>query len=268
MKRVCHLLALSLTALVGSLLISSVARAQTNIAVFGNNDLITYINTLPGMSATLVSDVQLSTPGFLTPGNFSGFVYTRDGSSFGSSLSAAAAANVSAYVGGGNVVLFNSDIADGLLGDSQSQRLISNAVAYTIASGHGYIGELNGTAAALSSNGNGFTPLNLIAGSAGPMGFGGGGSDGSMVLTANGVGHPVTTGVSFPFNPAGVEFGADISGVNPSLVLANWDAGSQSPAIIAFAAVPEPGTLMLCGVAALSSGGVYWHRRLRRRKSK
>ncbi len=43
--------------------------------------------------------------------------------------------------------------------------------------------------------------------------------------------HPITSGVAFPLNPESVEFGADITGVNPGLILATFDNGN--PAIIA-----------------------------------
>ena len=61
----------------------------------------------PG-SATLVTDAQLWIAGFLN--NYDAFYYTRNGTSLGQSLSAAAVANVSSYVGArGNVVLMNWD---------------------------------------------------------------------------------------------------------------------------------------------------------------
>ena len=69
---------------------------------------------------------------------------------FGAGLSAGAAANVTAYVGGtGAVVLFNADFADDI-GDPNTNILFQNAFNFTGDSLDGYIGELNGLVAALT----------------------------------------------------------------------------------------------------------------------
>ncbi len=230
--------------------------AATNIAVFGNNGIIPLINSMPGFSATLVTDGQIATAGFLN--SFSAFVMTRDGSSFGVGLSAGAAANVAAYVGGtGAVVLFDCDCADSTgssnPGDLKVQQLLKNAVAFAASGGHGFVGEFNGTVSALTSNSNGFNPIGLISGTAGPLGFGLGGSTGNMNLTAAGAVHPITSGVAFPLNPESVEFGADITGVNPGLILATFDNGN--PAIIA----QGSGTVSLGGGGACPDHTVHGH---------
>ena len=228
-------------ALAACLLGGAAPASAQNIAVFGNNDIDDWLSS-QGFTTTIVSDAQLATPGFLN--SFSAFVYTRDGSSFGSGLSAAAAANVQTYVGStGNRVLFNGDFADGILGDVQNRQLIKNAATWATGSGRGFIGEFNGAAAALTTNSNGFAPLNLVGGSAGPLGGGAGGSGGSINLTAAGTGHAVTSGVSFPYNSPNVEFGAQYTGVNPAFILATYDSGNA--AIVAVQGVPEPISLAL-----------------------
>ena len=222
------------------------------IAVFGDNGVDNYLVT-QGHSVTLVTDAQIATPGFLN--GFDAFVFTRDGASFGAGLSLAAAANVTAYVGStGNIVLFNGDFADAVGGDPTIDQLWSNAANFVTASGNGFIGEFNGAVSALTSNSNGLNPLGLIAGAAGPLGFANGGSNTNLNLTIVGTGHPVTSGVSFPFDPNDVEFGSLLTGVDPILVLATFDSGN--PAIIAREGaapsgaqpVPEPSSLALCAV--------------------
>lgn len=227
--RVTMVLVLALAAVLAS---ADAARAQA-IAVIGDNAIDNFIAGLPGKTATLVTDSQLATPGFLN--SFAALVMTRNGFSFGSGLSSAAAANVAAYVGStGRVVLLNADFADDV-GTVFTNTLITNAVNFAAASGRGFVGEFNGAVSGLTSNSNGFNPIGLVSGSAGPLGFGQGGSSGSINLTAAGTGHPVTAGLSLPFNPPAVEFGAAVTGVDASLILATFDGGN--PAIIASAGV-------------------------------
>jgi hypothetical protein len=244
------------------LTLSGRANAQ-QIAVFGDNEIDNLINTIPGFTATLVTDGQLATPGFLN--SFSAFVYTRNGSSFTAALSAAAAANVSAYVGTvGNIVLLNGDFADPLPGDSNVAQLVRNSVTFAAASGRGYVGELGGAGAALSSA-SGLTPLGLIAGTAGAQNGGAGGSGGSVTATPAGAGSTVFSGVTLPTNPGGVEFGQEITGVNSSLVYATWSDSPNSPAVIVRPGTgvsnvaPEPASVALMGLALV--GGIAARRR-------
>lgn len=227
-----------------------------SVAVFGNGQVDEYLTSL-GYSTTLVTDAQLATPGFLN--SFNAFFMTRDIGSFGTGLSATAAANVAAYVGSqGNVVLLNGDFTDSLpntgdVPDARVQQIIANATAFATASGRGFIGEFNGAVSGLTSNSNGFTPIGLIPGTAGALSLGGGGSTGDLVLTAAGAASPITSGIAFPFNPNGVEFGASISGVDSALILARWGSQTGSAAIIArtgaAAPVPEVSGVYLVGTA-------------------
>jgi hypothetical protein len=244
-----------LLAAAGSVSLMAVATpaSAATLAVFGNN-AIAGLYSGGGNSVTLVSDADLATAGFLN--GFDAFVYTRDGYSFGNSLSAAAAANVKSYVTG-NVVLLNGDFADDI-GTSQTDQLFNQALSYILGgSGHGYLGEFNGSFAAFSSSAS-YTPIGLVDGSAGPPCNGCGGSDGDILLTAAGAVSPVTAGVPFPYNPGQVEFGSDLTGVNPAKVLAIFDNGN--PAIVAssigeisVSSVPEPSTwaMMLFGFGAI-----------------
>lgn len=272
------------------------AAAQTvHIAVFGDNQIDDFINgsspsgnILPGYAATLVTDADLA-GGILSRSTnpFSAFFYTRPTGLVGSSLSAAAAANVSSFVGGvggtANVVLLNGDFADALAApteagppvhDTNIARLIANATAYAAASGHGFVGEYTGALAALTSNENTtptVRPLGLIGGNGSPLSLGEGGSDGSLFALQ--AANPVLAGVTLPYNPtpgtlASVEFGSTFTGVDPVLVVATFGSGAQSnPAVIVragnvvAAAAPEPASLALLGLGGLPLAGMVVRRR-------
>ncbi|MEM8839293.1 MAG: hypothetical protein AAGE89_14455, partial [Pseudomonadota bacterium] len=60
-------------------LFSTMSQAAT-FAVFGDNEIDDFINGISGFTATLVSDAELATDGFLD--SFDAFVYTRDGFTF------------------------------------------------------------------------------------------------------------------------------------------------------------------------------------------
>ena len=129
-----------LTAAVGFCL--SLTSWAGKIAVLGDNATDDFLTSL-GHTVTLVSDAQLATPGFLN--SFDLFYMTRDGHSYGTGLSAAAAANVYSWVQGGRFVLLNADFADGI-GDPTIDLLTANAVNWVLAGGsRGFIGEFNGS---------------------------------------------------------------------------------------------------------------------------
>ncbi len=255
----------ALKALVSSaaLVIASPSLAAT-LAIFGQNN-IGDLYTSGGNSVTYVSDADLATAGFLNA--YDAFVYTRDGSSFGQGLSVAAAANVKSFVTG-NIIIFNGDFQDDI-GDATTNLLFNNALAYVLGgAGKGYIGEYRGAFAAYSSNADGNNPIGLIEGSSGISGGGQGGSDGDINITAAGLASTVTSGVPFPYNPAAVEFGAQLSGENPAKVLARFSNGNA--AIIAGevgqisnpGAVPEPATwAMMIGGFGMVGGSMRYRRR-------
>ena len=216
------------------------------LAIFGNNNIGSLYGV--GHTVTFVSDAQLSTGGFLDA--YDAFVFTRDGSSFGNGLSVAAAANVKAYVTG-NVVLFNGDFQDDI-GTAGTDALFNNALIFTLGgAGKGYIGEYIGAFSAYAANGDGRNPIGLVNGTSGTSGFAQGGSDLQIDLTAAGLVSSITSGTPFPYNPAAVEFGAQLSGEHPAKVLARFANGNA--AIIASGvdqisnpgAIPEPGTWAL-----------------------
>jgi hypothetical protein len=233
--------ALSFTAFAGT------ANAA-NLAIFGQNsigNLYSGSNTV-----TYVTDAQLATAGFLS--TFDAFIYTRDGSSFGQSLSVAAASNVKSYVQG-NVVLFNGDFQDDIGHAPQTNQLFNQALAYVLGNPKGgYIGEYIGSFSAFASNDDGRNPIGLINGHSSVSGYNQGGSDGDVEITPYGNVSPITSGVSFPYNPGAVEFSAQVTNVNPAQVLARFSNGNA--AIIAgevsviTAPVPEPETYALMGM--------------------
>ena len=157
-------------------LLREVRAQDCDIAVFGNNLTEDFINSdIPGCTATLVSDAQIAS-GILATGGFEAFYLTRLASNFGQ-LSELATNAVRDYVGStGNVVLLNCDCADAIFDfvgefppDPNVERIAANAIQWAAASGHGFIGEFNGAVSGLTSNSNGFNPLSLVDGSAGPL---------------------------------------------------------------------------------------------------
>jgi hypothetical protein len=225
-----------------------------NLAIFGQNQIGTLYDN--SHTVTYVTDAQLATAGFLD--DFDAFIYTRDGFSFGVGLSVAAAANVKSFVTG-NIVLFNGDWQDDIP-NPETAALFNNALSFVLAgNGKGYIGEYRGAFAAYSSNADGNNPIGLVQGSSGPSGFQQGGSGGVIDLTPAGEASAITADTTFPYNPAAVEFGAQLSGENPAKVLARFDNGNA--AIIASSVedisnpgvVPEPATwaMLIVGFGAV-----------------
>ncbi len=236
-----------------TLLIGAFSQAQAaSIAIFGNNNIGSYYQSL-GDTVTYVTDAEIATPGFLD--GFDDFIYTRDGYSFGESLSAAAAAQVKSYVTG-NVVLFNGDFQDDI-GDADTNALFSNALSFVTSKPHGYIGEYRGSFAAFTSDGDGDNGIGLVNGFAGVSGYEQGGSDGNVMTAPGQAGNPLLAGVGLPYNPGAVEFGSQLSGYNPSKVVLEFSNGN--PALIASgveeislpSGAPEASSwaLMLMGVA-------------------
>ena len=240
------------------LLMNGVAANAANLAVFGQNNIGDFYSSIAGGSHTItyVNDSQLATVGFLD--GFDAFIYTRDGYSFGSGLSVDAAANVKSYVTG-NVVLFNGDFQDDI-GVANTNLLFSNALAFVLGgAGKGYLGEYRGAFAAYASNDDGNNPIGLINGRSGVSGYAEGGSNLDINRTSYGDVHSITAGVTFPYDPAAVEYGAQLSGENPAVVLARFANGNA--AIIAggvdqiSAPVPEADTyaMLLVGLGLLGA---------------
>ena len=269
------------------------AHAQMRVAVFGNNNVDNFINGgmtdenngtfagIAGFQAQLVTDAQLADPNFDLSA-FSAFIYTRNGTGFGTSLSPAGAQRVRDFVTGGSMVLFNGDYADALSDDLADtlatpeggrdvRRLFENSVRFAAQSGRGFIGEFTGTSAAFEFNtdtenpddpsaGPGpFTPLGLSAGRAGSLTFGGGGSLANTVVDAEDLANPIFAGVSPEFNPRTLENGATIVGFDPTFVVATYGGDRGNPAIFVRqggpagpgGVIPEPGTISLLGGTGL-----------------
>jgi hypothetical protein len=252
----------SVIALSAALVATSRADAA-NLAIFGQNNIGSFYSTA-GNAVTYVSDAQIATAGFLNA--FDAFVYTRDGYSFGVSLSAAAAANVKSYVTG-NVVLFNGDFQDDI-GDADTNALFTNALNYVTSSAHGYIGEYRGSFAAFTTDADGDNGIGLVNGTAGVSGAGQGGSDGNVLTAPGQAGNPLLAGVSLPYNPGAVEFGSQLTGYNPAKVVLQFSNGN--PALIASGVdvisspAPEPASwAMMVGGFGMIGGALRSRKRAR-----
>ena len=198
------------------------------IAVFGDNGLDEFIDANTSHTTTLVTDSQIATAGFLD--SFDAFLYTRDGASFVSSLSAPAAAEVRDFVTG-NYVLLNGDFADEFPGaPAELETIVAESADFAVANGGGFIGELGGAGAALE-NGPLSEQLGFVEGTAGSEISGGGGSNGTLVRTSAGASHPITDTTPLNFDPPQTEFGQSFTITDPNAtVLAEWQ--NADPAIV------------------------------------
>ncbi len=224
------------------------AAELTNVAVLGNNATDDELNEAPGIVATLVTDAQVATAGFLD--DFDAFIFTRPGGAFNATLSAAAAARVVAFTN--RAVLLNGDFADAVGADQEIHDLYVSSVLWAAANGGGYIGELEGATAGLSANGDGQPALNLIAGTAGASQFTGNSS--TLTVTAAGSGHPVLDNVTLPHTNEDIEFAALVSGAEPATVLARYANGN--PAILATAEANRPPVATDAAVSVPEDGSV------------
>lgn len=230
----------------------------------GGNGILPALDNAFGVGDyTLVTTAQLATPGFLN--SFKAVIVSRFDAGFGTSLGAAAAANVASYVGSGAtqgaVAVFTNDAADNFKGgadpfDPNLNQLFVNAATFAAASGHGYIGEFNGAVMAMTSNSAGLSAIGLLSGSAdavhgyGPQFVYGVGPIGS--------GNPIDAGVTFPFTDADTStYLTDITGADPNNIVDIYTSSNINgePAVLANQAaisggpVPEPASLSLLGIA-------------------
>ena len=261
-----------------ALMMAGPASAVPQFAVWLDGVLGPNSNAIPGRlnsffgagAATLVTTAQLETVGFLIP--FDTVIVSRNGSSFGTFLTALAAATVKAYVGApgplqGGVALFTNDAADNLLGassgdpfDANIDRLFTNAAGFAAATHHGYIGEFNGAVIGVTSNASGATPLGLLAGSAGVLS--GAGSQFTYGVGPVGAGNPIDAGVTFPFTDSdGTPYLTRITGADAGNVVDIYtNSGINGlPAVLANRqvigqAVPEPGSLLLLAIGLAGLG--------------
>ena len=257
-------------------------------------------------SFTLVTTAQLETPDFLN--GFEAVIISRSGSkpsNIGGALSTGAVTNIQKYVGSGpnqgGVATFTNDAADSLCDpaqftctntdpyDSNLNKLFINAVTLASATGHGYVGELNGAIMAFTSNTSGFLPaIGLLVGSSTgvkavehpsnqpPTGLL------YEVGPIIGTGHPIDQGVTFPFTTSEVtpflgfvtgfdkENVVDQYGDNGGFVVIGEENVSiaGAPALVANQAVidgvlpppsvPEAPSLVLLGLGLV--GLVVWKR--------
>ena len=273
------------------LLLTAASRASAagNYAVWLDGSLTDGGNAIPsrltslGFTVTLVTTAQLETVGFLS--TFDAIAVSRYDASFGTFMTATAAANVSAYVGSGagqgGVAVFTNDMADNLFGstsgdpfDANLDTLFVNAATFAAASHHGFIGEFNGAVMAMSSNSASAPALGLLPGSAnavhsyGPL-F-------TYGVGPIGAGNPIDAGVTFPFTDSDSStYLTDITGALPGNIVDIYTSSGivGEPAVLAnsyvihggdggLTPVPEPSTYGLCGSLALA--GLALYRRVRR----
>jgi Ca2+-binding RTX toxin-like protein len=126
-------------------------------------------------------------------------------------------------------VLLNGDFADSVATDGEIRDLFLSSVRWAGENGGGYVGELEGATAGLTSNGDGQPALDFVDGSAAPTQFTANSS--TFEVAPAGTGHPVLDNVALPHTSDDMEFAAAITGADPATVLATYDNGN--PAILA-----------------------------------
>jgi hypothetical protein len=254
----------------------------------GGNGIVSSLDRAFGAGDyVLVTTADLETPGFLNA--YKAVIVSRYDSSFGTSLSSAAAANISSYVGSGasqgGVAVFTNDAADDFYGATTGDpyvpdldQLFVNAATYAAASGHGFIGEYNGAVMAFDSNSAGYASIGLLQGNASATYEYEGGT---FVYGVGpiGAGNPIDAGVSFPLDDTETStFLTDVAGYDPNNVVDIYTTQGSingEPAILANhfvisggggsgPTVPEPSTwaMMLLGFVGLGIAG----RRVSRRR--
>jgi len=195
-------------------------------------------------SFKITTNAQLDTPGFLKANGFNVLIVSRFDSSFGTSVDAAGAANIKAYVGTANspnqggVAIFTNDASDNFFGstsgdpfDPNLDRLFTNAVQFAANTGHGYIGEFNGAVMAMASNTAGFQALDLLQGKASATH----GTRPPFVYLVGPIGgnNPIDNGVKFPFTDTDQStFRTDITGGLPNNIVDIYQ-DNHSPAVMA-----------------------------------
>lgn len=248
----------------------------------GNGILTSLDNAFGAGSYDLVSTSDLETAGFLN--SYKSVIVSRYDASFGSALSAAAAANIAAYVGSGatqgGVAVFTNDLADNLFGasggdpfDANLDRLFVNAATYAALSGHGFIGEFNGAVMAMESNSAGMPAIGLLTGSANGV-HGTSTPDGHFHYEVGpiGSGNPIDAGITFPFTDSDTSiFRTDVTGALsgnivdifadnglPAVLANNFviSGGGETPT-----ATPEPCTMLLLGSSLAGLCGLKLRRR-------
>jgi hypothetical protein len=203
----------------------------------------------------LVSTSQLDTPGFLSANGFNVVIVSRYDSSFGTSLDATAAANISAYVGPANsptqggVVTLTNDAGDNFYGatsgdpyDANLDRLFTNGVQFAANTGHGYVGEFNGAVMAMTSNTAGFAAIGLLTGSADPVHW----TPPPFVYEVGpiGSGNPIDNGITFPFTDTDdTTYRTDITGGLASNIVDTYQDNGL-PAVMANHAAIEGGQVV------------------------
>ncbi len=271
------------------LAVPSIGSATLNYAVWLDGNASNGGNAIPGVLATLgnvtlVSTANLETPGFLNA--FDAVVVSRFGASFGTSLSAAAAANVAAYVGAagpsqGGVAIFTNDASDNLFGssvgdpfDPNINQLFVNAATFAAQTHHGFIGEFNGAVMAMASNSAGFAAIDLLTGVASAT-HGASTPDGQFHYDVGpiGAGNPIDAGVTFPFTDTDTSiFRTDITGALAGNIVDVYDDNglpavmANSP-VISGGGVPVPPSVLLLGSGLIGLAGVGFGRRKLLKKS-